>query len=108
MTDEHEKLIEASSLGTPAAKKLRARTSDEDVAKVIDAGKPCPQCEHPFDSHAMVAIFEDTMDGGVIICPTRGCACQSTWSVSPRPKPELPPQWELDQIRAQVQDPTLP
>jgi hypothetical protein len=41
MTDEHEKLIEASSLGTPTAKRLRARTSDEDVAKVIDA-ETCP------------------------------------------------------------------
>jgi hypothetical protein len=70
----------------------------------IPAGKPCPQSGHPFDPHSMVAIFEDTMDGGVVICPELGCPCQSTWSVKPRPKPALPPQWELDQIRAHVQD----
>jgi hypothetical protein len=73
----------------------------------VPAGKPCPQCNHSFDDHRFVAIFEDAMDGGIIACPERGCPCVSTWGVKGRMKPAMPPQSVIDQVLAQVQDPTL-
>lgn len=77
-----------------------------DVAKVVDAGEPCPQCGHPFDDHPMAAIFDDVMDGGIIVCPVIGCQCVSTWGVKGRMKPAMPPQHVIDQVRAQLQDRT--
>lgn len=105
-SDERARLIEASSLGTPAAKKLRARSRDEDVAKVVDVHKPCPQCDHPFDDHSFAAIFESPMDGGIIVCPIHGCRCVSTWAVKGRMKPAMPPQSVIDQVQAQIQNRT--
>jgi hypothetical protein len=38
-----------------------------------------PACGHSFDGHRMIAPG-DPLQGGVMMCPVRGCPCWSTWS----------------------------
>jgi hypothetical protein len=40
----------------------------------------CGRCGHDFGNHACVATTKDPMNGGIILCPRRGCRCYSTWS----------------------------
>lgn len=48
----------------------------------------CSRCQHPFDPHAFAATTfghvggKDVPTGGIVLCPTKGCECFSTWSVS--------------------------
>ena len=42
--------------------------------------EPCPQCQHPFDPHILVAMGAP-QDGGFILCPVEGCNCIGTWDV---------------------------
>lgn len=45
----------------------------------LDLGDDCPQCEHVFDLHAVVALANPT-EGGVVICHIQDCLCAATWS----------------------------
>lgn len=65
---------------------------------------PCDLCGHLFDPHAVVATTGNPMDGGIILCPEKGCTCYSTWSVIPKTPPKyVPNRFEVERIREQIQ-----
>lgn len=52
-------------------------------------GDDCERCHHPFNPHILVAVTDDPLDGGFIICPVPECECYATWSPEGRPAPEV-------------------
>jgi hypothetical protein len=69
----------------------------------------CGRCGDDFDEHVMVATSGDPMDGGIVLCPNRGCPCYSTWSPhyagqeSHTPK-VIPNSHELAAMRERIWD----
>jgi len=50
---------------------------------VVDRdGERCSACPHPFDPHVLVAVGNDPLDGGLLVCPEPGCLCVCTWGVN--------------------------
>ncbi len=63
----------------------------------------CDQCPHQFLRHRLVKLGEDIHDGGVIVCPSRGCRCVHMWAVAGQEHPPIPEVKVLTQIWAYVQ-----
>jgi hypothetical protein len=68
-------------------------------------GQPCEECEHPGDDHSLIPTGLTPLDGGVMLCPTPGCRCFSTWSYGAGTQDmiRLPDEAELAAMRAIVQ-----
>jgi hypothetical protein len=66
---------------------------------------PCPDCEHHWGQHDLVATTGDPYEGGIILCPEPGCECYSTWSMDGKGKESVfePSFEEVDLIRADIQ-----
>lgn len=76
MRDEYiDRLIEASSLGTPTAKTLRDSVDDESVERIlgrvnaIDADSSCPNCD---GVKCMGCVFREPGHDCVEDCPNCG------------------------------------
>lgn len=63
----------------------------------------CEHCQHPFDPHVMIATTADPDDGGMMICPKRGCSCASTWGTNGNPPKRMPEPAEVEELRRRVQ-----
>lgn len=70
----------------------------------------CPKCPHDENDHVLIATRNDNaMFGGVVLCPTKGCDCYSTWSVDIRIGGEgreavrIPDRFELEQMKEYIQ-----
>jgi hypothetical protein len=75
------------------------------MADAMDAkGMACQQCGDLFDPHVMVPTSEDPRDGGIILCPVKGCQCYATWDAgSGRPEVRIPSNHEITKLRENVQ-----
>jgi len=62
-----------------------AQAVDLMTGDVMQPGDPCWQCADPFDPHAMIPTGQTNMDGGIILCPVKGCLCLLTWGTKNRP-----------------------
>jgi hypothetical protein len=63
----------------------------------------CQQCGHPSDPHALFATTGDPMEGGIMLCPVRGCRCYSTWGVGDAPAVRVPDEAETEALRQELQ-----
>lgn len=67
----------------------------------------CAQCGHPSGPHAVVATTGDPKEGGVMLCPVKGCMCYATWALpqlgGSRDTVRVPDERELAEIRRMVQ-----
>lgn len=65
-------------------------------------------CEHDFDAHLMVVTGATPADGGVMICPVKGCECYATWSApqlgSTRKTIAIPSEDQMRQLRERLQE----
>lgn len=64
----------------------------------------CAQCEHDFDDHVVMPTAVDPADGGIILCPSKGCLCFTTWSVANRGVARIPDPEEIELLREQFQE----
>lgn len=73
--------------------------------------KVCEQCGDDFDAHALIATQEDPLKGGIILCPTQGCQCYSTFAVpqagGSRQDVVEPPPATVQALRERLQAGTL-
>lgn len=79
---------------------------------MTEPAEACTRCGCPAGPHNLVTTGPDPLHGGVILCPTPGCDCYATWSVSASVRelhpeipehPRIPDQEEIASLRAMVQ-----
>lgn len=64
-------------------------------------------CEHDFDVHVLIATGDSPTQGGIMLCPVKGCECFSTWDAPQvghtREAVIVPPPEEITRLREQIQ-----
>ena len=60
------------------------------------APKDCFECGHLEAAHVNVPLGESKVQGGVTMCPRKGCMCLGTWAPPGHPQPGLP---DVQQLR---------
>lgn len=65
----------------------------------------CVRCQHPWNPHAMIAFSGNPADGGIALCPVKGCQCLIVWrwAAYGRPPPNLPPSEVIARLREELQ-----
>lgn len=66
----------------------------------------CLQCAHNFDNHVLMSLDSEELfdNGGVILCPSPGCECYSTFSLPEnKHKMMLPDRFSLALLRERIQ-----
>lgn len=70
--------------------------------------RPCVRehvdCQHPFDDHILMPTAVDPQDGGIVLCPHRGCECLTTWAVEDREVARIPSEGEIATLRRELQE----
>lgn len=64
----------------------------------------CPQCPEPFDDHIVMPTSADPLDGGIILCPHKGCECVTMWSPAGRDVARIPSDAEVATLRRELQE----
>lgn len=61
-------------------------------------------CPHPFDDHILMPTAVDPKDGGIVLCPHKGCECLTTWALEDRSVARIPSAQEIAELRRELQE----
>lgn len=67
----------------------------------------CKICPHDFAPHVLIPTKNDPMEGGILLCPEKGCDCFGTWDVPPFSTKEdvvIPTDDEIAKLREMFQE----
>lgn len=61
-------------------------------------------CEHSLDDHILMPTALDPRDGGIVLCPHKGCECLTMWAVEHRDVVRIPSDREIAELRRELQE----
>jgi hypothetical protein len=86
--------------GTPLVACSSARTVSLVNTQPGPTASTCRICHHIQDDHVLVLVLTYPVPMGLMVCPSTGCSCGSTW----RAGPSLSTRHEIEETRRLVRD----